>query len=151
MKTKQQGFSMLEVLITILIVSFGLLALAGLQMYGIKSNRTSYYRSIATMQADDLIERMRANRAYILKSTANAKQYENVPTTQPSCANSTCTAEQQAKTDAFIWNSVNKEVLPGGGATVTYDATSGLYDITLKWKDNPEDDDLKSFSTKAKP
>ena len=55
------GFSMLEVLITVLVLSLGLLGMAGLITTGMKSNATAHFRSIAIHQTQDIADRMRAN------------------------------------------------------------------------------------------
>jgi type IV pilus assembly protein PilV len=55
------GFTLIEVLVTIVVVSIGLLGLAGLQINGLRANVSSEARSKATLLANDIIERMRAN------------------------------------------------------------------------------------------
>ena len=56
MKTrKQTGFTMLEVLVTMVIVSFGLLGIAGIIANGLKNNQGSYARSQASWLANDIV------------------------------------------------------------------------------------------------
>ena len=57
----QKGFTMLEVLIAIIIFSFGLLGLAGLQLVSLANNLSANSRSTATALAYDMADRMRAN------------------------------------------------------------------------------------------
>lgn len=57
-----RGFTLLEVLITLLVLSIGLLGLANLQVVGLKNNHSAYLRSQATELAYDALDRMRANR-----------------------------------------------------------------------------------------
>lgn len=59
----QRGATLIEVLVAMLVLSIGLLGLAGMQMTALKSNQSAYYRSQATVLAYDIIDRMRANRA----------------------------------------------------------------------------------------
>lgn len=59
--TRQSGFSMLEVMISIVIASIGLLGLASMQATGLKNSHSAYHRSQATVLAYDLADRMRAN------------------------------------------------------------------------------------------
>ena len=59
---KQKGFSLLEIMITLLIISFGLLGIAGIIINSLKNNQSSYSRTQASMLANDIIDRMRANR-----------------------------------------------------------------------------------------
>lgn len=60
---KQSGFSMLEVLVTIVIMSVGLLGLAGLTAASMRNNHGAYHRTQAVWLAYDIADRMRANRA----------------------------------------------------------------------------------------
>jgi len=60
---KETGFSLLEVLITILVLSIGLLGFAGLQAQSLRTNNSASQGSAATALANEIINRMRANRA----------------------------------------------------------------------------------------
>ena len=68
---RNAGFSLLEVLISIVILSIGLLGTAGLMGASLRSTNTAYYRSQATVLADDIMDRMRAN-----ITQARAQQYD---------------------------------------------------------------------------
>lgn len=60
------GFSLVEVLVALVILSIGLLGLAGLQTRGVRDNHGAYLRTQATLSAKDLVDRMRANRSAAL-------------------------------------------------------------------------------------
>jgi type IV pilus assembly protein PilV len=53
------GFTLIEVLITIIVLAIGILGVAGLQMAGMRANYSAYLRTQATFAAADLIDRMR--------------------------------------------------------------------------------------------
>lgn len=128
--TKQTGFSLIEVLITILIVSFGLLGMAALIISGARSNNIAHYRSVASKQIEDIADRMRANRSGIL-----AGVYDNLTATIPTstdCATNACSETQIATYDHAQWNTANAQLLPGGSGIVTGTAATG-YQITLSW------------------
>lgn len=57
-----RGLTLVEILIALLILSIGLLGLAGLQTMSLKFNTSAYYRTQATALAYDFADRMRANR-----------------------------------------------------------------------------------------
>jgi type IV pilus assembly protein PilV len=57
-----RGFTLIEVLVTMVILSVGLLGMAALQLTGIRNNQGSAMRTQATMLAYDIVDRMRANR-----------------------------------------------------------------------------------------
>ncbi|MGB3916484.1 type IV pilus modification protein PilV [Thiothrix litoralis] len=66
---KQSGLSLLEVLIATVVLSTGLLGLAGLQIAGMKTTHNSYQMQQATWIVHDLLERMRANKAEVFHMT----------------------------------------------------------------------------------
>ena len=55
------GMTLIEVLVTLVLTSVGLLGVAALQLTTLKSNQESYVRSQATMLAADMLDRMRSN------------------------------------------------------------------------------------------
>lgn len=60
---RQKGFTLLEVLVAMLVLSIGLLGLAGLMASSLRNNHSAYYRTQATWLAYDVIDRMRVNGA----------------------------------------------------------------------------------------
>ncbi len=58
----QYGFSMIEVLVSLIIIGVGLLGLSGLQLASMKGTNNAHSRNVATILAMELSERMRANR-----------------------------------------------------------------------------------------
>ena len=125
-----QGYSLLEVMLTVFVFSVGLLGVAGMQVKSMRNTHDAYLRTIATQQAIDMADRMRANLAGV---TAGA--YDNITGTpaNPGCRAAPCTAAQMAQHDASIWNSANAALLPAGTGTVTGPDASGLYAVTLSW------------------
>ncbi|UOG91759.1 MAG: type IV pilus modification protein PilV [Candidatus Thiothrix sulfatifontis] len=71
-RRQQSGLSLIEVLIATVVLSTGLLGLAGLQIAGMKTTHNSYQMQQATWIVHDLLEKMRANRAEVFRmSTAS--------------------------------------------------------------------------------
>ncbi|HET8705752.1 MAG TPA: type IV pilus modification protein PilV, partial [Pseudomonadales bacterium] len=58
----QKGSSMIEVLVSMIILLVGILGIASLQTRGITNSKGSYYRTQAAIFAEDIFDRMRANR-----------------------------------------------------------------------------------------
>ena len=58
---KQNGVSLLEVLISVLVISVGLLGLGGLQLYALKGSNDAHFRTSASLLASDLGDRIRIN------------------------------------------------------------------------------------------
>lgn len=72
---KQTGFSLMEVLITILLVSIGLLGYAALQMGALNSSIDSFSRSQATIILQDAASRIRSNKEYLRSDTGTPNAY----------------------------------------------------------------------------
>jgi len=106
--TRQHGFSMLEVMIAVLVVSLGLLGLAGLQTVGLRNNSSASQRTVATALAYEMADRMRANFASVLAGDYNYPNYSATASagqTTANCLNTTgCTSTQLALEDLYEWN-----------------------------------------------
>jgi type IV pilus assembly protein PilV len=139
---QEAGFTLLEILVAVVILSLGLLGLAGLQVSSLNNNQTAYYRSIASQQAYDMADRMRANLAGIRADD----NYDNLTTkTAQGCFASPCEEEQMVTSDYFQWRTANAALLPGGGGTVrcmigpsatcatNTAGSSRVFDITVTW------------------
>ncbi len=105
----QQGFSLLEVLISIIILSFGLLGMVGLQAAALQANRDARVQSSALGLARELAEMMRGNKDIALLTSGNPYLGDfsspltaaspsyclNVASGAPSCASNTDIANAQ--------------------------------------------------------
>lgn len=70
-RARQRGVSLLEVLIAVLILSFGLLGLAGLQMTALRNNQSAHERSVAVMESYSITDAMRVDRINALNGNFN--------------------------------------------------------------------------------
>ena len=101
----QQGFSLIEVLVAVLVVSIGLVGLAGMQLVGLKGNQQSFSKNQAAHHAQALLERMRANPSaavagdYVVNS-ATINCSAPVPV-NCAAATSSCSAAQVADFDIY--------------------------------------------------
>src|SRR5690606_3184429 len=59
---RENGFTLIEVLVTVIVLAIGLLGLAALQFSGLRYTHSAYQRSQATILTNDIIDRMRVNR-----------------------------------------------------------------------------------------
>jgi len=57
----QHGFSLIEIMVSLLVLSVGLLGLGGLQITSLKGSNNAHFRTVASLAATDLADRMRAN------------------------------------------------------------------------------------------
>ena len=154
---------MLEVLVSVLILAIGLLGLAGMYSFSLKNTSNSNVRSVATTQAYDIIEKMRANRTGLDSGYYINQQGEQ----NTSCFLSTgCNSQQMAQMDVYQWNELNALFLPGGVGIVCTDNTpndgtpgvpacDGLpnsnYVVKIWWNERVADGSLQRFITVFKP
>ncbi len=138
---KNAGFTLIEILIAMLVLSVGLIGMAGLQASGLKNNVGAYKRSQATLLAYDLADRMRAN---VQGANTYTTVLPSAAAAQASCLTlAGCTAAQMAQNDLFEWNAAINSILTAATATINVDAT-GTYTITLAWDDYDDTDDTNN-------
>ena len=113
-----QGFTLIEVAITMLVLATGLLGIAGLQSSSMKTTYLSHQRSIAMTQALDIADRMRTNIAG-LRATEYTKAIP-VAAPSPDCQTSSnvCNSAQLAATDLYNWQIQNAALLPSGEGVI---------------------------------
>lgn len=122
----QTGASMIEVLVSIIILSIGLLGMAGLQTAGLKSNQSASFRSTASMMAYSILDSMRANRV-----VAGAGGY-NYSLSEEDASPET---EAEISGDVKTWLEELTLRLPDGAGTVAVDADNKVT-ITIQWDDS---------------
>jgi len=129
-----RGYSLLEVLIALVVLSIGLLGLAGLQHLSLQRNQSAYHRTVATLLAYDIADRMRANRvalsSYVLSppaSSASAPQ---------DCESAACTPAQLAAFDLSRWLSEMGARLPAAKGEITQNGNE--FTIKVLWDDTRE-------------
>ncbi len=126
--SNKQGFTLLEVLVSVVVLSIGLLGLAALQSTSMRFNHDARLRAIATSQVNTMIDYMRDNPQGVTDGSYN--NLSGIPGPAPNCA-SACTAAQIAQLNAVQWNTDNATYLPSGRGTVTVNGS--LFRITVMW------------------
>lgn len=106
------GLSLIEMLIALVVLSFGLLGLAGLQAYSLKNNHNSYFRSQATVLGYDLLDQIRAKRADFLEAGG----------------------AQPDTSDVATWSATVAATLPAGQGAVA--CADGVCQVTVSWNDS---------------
>jgi len=93
-----RGYSLIEVLVATLVVAIGALGAAGLQLASSENNRGALERTLATMLAEDMIDRMRANgdAPYVVA-------LESPPPPFVDCLGRGCTPGDLAAFDLVVW------------------------------------------------
>lgn len=144
--TRQRGFSLVEVLVTVLILAIGLLGLAGLQLSSLRNNRTAYERSQATLLAYDIIDRMRANRAAANNGAYAIALDEGLSGVNCVGAAADCSAAQMADHDLDQWKCTLGKwtsdaacagiaaALPEGDGAIAL--SNDVVTVTIQWEEN---------------
>lgn len=120
-----KGFTLLEVLVAVLVFSFGLIGIAGMMTISVKSNHNGYLRSQASFLAENMMDRMRAN------PTALWNDWYTGTATQGSLNcdlddNNPCDYQSLAAYDMQAWADSLAVTLPSGQGTIECVANSAL-------------------------
>jgi type IV pilus assembly protein PilV len=141
----RRGFALLEVLIAVLVMAFGMLGIAKLLIFTTRSNASSGMRQQAIQSAYNMLDRIRANRQMAL---AGAYDVSDVPASgaptlpaEPSikCDLQPCSATQLAAYDTWYWLSLDVGPLPYGSGSIARQASGAntLVTVTVQWDDSP--------------
>jgi type IV pilus assembly protein PilV len=154
----EQGFSLIEILVSVLILSTGLLGLVGLQAKGLRDNISAYHSQQATQFAYNIIDRMRSNRLEANKNAASI-YISKKPTDAQAKANCLknvasgggCNPTEMAENDLYEWNQMLINTFPMGQGTISFASTTSGgenikdlcsrplpigYAIVITWDDN---------------
>ncbi|KAA3629004.1 MAG: type IV pilus modification protein PilV [Proteobacteria bacterium] len=135
-RTHESGFGLIESVVTLLIVSFGLLALAYMQSWGQRFGQDAGARTQATMIANDLLDRIRVTG--IATSDSGATTYTATPSGNLTCAPGTVSAANDR--DCF-YVQISERIPTAAGAI----AISGnMYVITIAWLDRYAEEQFDS-------
>jgi len=115
----QRGVSLVEVLVAVVVLSIGLLGLAGLQASGMRVGQSSIHRSQAAQLAYDILDRMRANRAAVASYVLALNDAAPTGTTVP-------------ERDLQDWR-LRLRALPGGTGSVVVNGSEVT--IVIQWDD----------------
>jgi type IV pilus assembly protein PilV len=133
---KHSGFTLIEVLIAMVVLSVGLLGLAALQSKGMRFSHDSYLIAIATQQAEDMAERMRANPVETAKpdGTGGYDVISGLGSSTEDCETASCVSGERAEFDHAQWSSLN-QTLFGAGDEGSITRNGDVFNITLNWSE----------------
>lgn len=133
------GFSIVEVLVALVVLSVGMLGIASLYVVTLRSSGSAISRMQAVNLASDLADRIRANR--------NAREAYEEDAADEECvgAAASCSPEEMAAHDLFLWDQQLTATL-GQSATGTVGVegagTLRTYTITVSWSEPGEAEKL---------
>jgi type IV pilus assembly protein PilV len=135
--TAPRGFTLLEVLVAIVVLSFGVLGVVGLQAAALSANKEARYQSTAVALGRELADMMRGNKDVAIRTTAATNPYlgDYPPTatltTTDDCFTAACTSQEAvARFNTREWLARVRAALPGVRAEICFDdaayGSSGL-------------------------
>lgn len=133
-----KGFSLIEVLIALIVMSVGMLGIAGLYVHSMQAGRTSLFRHHAVTLAGDIADRIRANpRAGVAYQGAGVNNDKCIADAVD------CTPAEIAAYDIFLWEDQADETLPEGEVDIVYSnaAIPSTYEVTVTWREPGYADD----------
>jgi type IV pilus assembly protein PilV len=128
---KQSGFTLLEVLVAMLVLSIGLLGLAGLMASSMRNNQSAYHSTQATWLAYDILDRIRANRAGAL-----AGAYDGASLGSPAACTAFVPTGAIASQDISGWKNMLACALPDGDGSITVTPGNRQVRIVVQWNDS---------------
>jgi type IV pilus assembly protein PilV len=149
---QNDGFTMLEILISLLIIAVGLLGMLGLQAQATVAEFESYQRGQALVLVQDMVDRINANRSaslcYVITTDPAAGSPQlGTGTAAPACAAATGTVLTRAMADKDLvdWDAALKGAaetksganvggMLGARGCVTYQPVSGNYRVAVAWQ-----------------
>ncbi len=132
--TSAGGYTLIETLISLFILTTALLGLGTLYNLSLQSSHGAILHDFATLQAADMAERIRGN-----PGAAVEGHYLGL-SGEPSgadCTTTHCTPEEMARFDFREWNRQNGTLLPSGSGSVTRPSPE-YYTVTIHWSDGDE-------------
>jgi type IV pilus assembly protein PilV len=141
-----RGFSLVEALVALVVMSIGLLGIAALYVESLRSGTSALMRSQAVALASDMADRIRANPTAGL-SYAKAVDATGTITAACNAPTGTCTVDQMAASDIALWTrqvddrsddpDKGQLGLPAGRGIITVSATTPrVYTITVQWTES---------------
>ena len=135
----QAGFSLLEVLIAVVVLSVGVLGISALQTTSSVFTESAFYRGQAASLATEIVERMRSN---VTEAKAGGYNITSLPTLTRNCVGpeKDCAPEDIKNHDLRVWSNRVANLLPSGTATISAGTDNGSdpvdITVTLQWDDS---------------
>lgn len=144
---RQEGFSLIELLVAVVIMAVGILGIAGLQVVALQQNRSALLRAEATMLANDIMDRIRVNTDFTYGALIDAAPVDPV-----NCKGVECTRAEMMDYDISTWkcsiNSLDPDgnkyaacttlgidgKLPEGAGSIN--KAGDIYTVTVQWSDD---------------
>ncbi len=123
-KKTNKGFTLIEVMIAVVVFSFGLLGVAGIMTVSVRNNHNGYVRSQATMLAQSIVDSMSKNKWSVWKNQYDGT-FTGLADVSASCPAAGCSCAQVATRDTTLWGNMLTQTLPNGSGTISCAQSAG--------------------------
>jgi len=127
-RSHQQGVGLIEVLVTLLILSTSLITLTAMQNRSLQFNQMSYFRSQANILAYDILDRIRTNKSSIPNNLA-AYNVALAPFGGGAAPGGVI------QTDIFLWRQEIDARIPGGQGAIACVNATNICNVTISWNE----------------
>ena len=155
--TRQRGVGLIEILITVVLLSIGFIAAAKMQMQGMRFSQSAYFQSQAYFLTSDMIDRMRANFEGVNAGLYN-DQITSATRVSPGCDQALCSQAQLAQQDLFDWSTKlysmegDPNYIPSLPSSDPVSALGtitplgdGIYEVRMSWSEVIDGEEKASF------
>lgn len=151
----QRGITLLESLVSIVILAVGVLGLLGVQMRTLAETQTSVRRAQAVRLIEDLSERLKSNPAGFRNLADYVAPWSDMGGTAPAadaCIAAACTSKKLAERDVWEWKTNVQQMLPMGDAMVFLSPDEDASNqrqlgVMIGWRKNEKGDGSDSAYT----
>ncbi len=149
---RNSGFSLIEILVSLVVLMIGLLGFASLQVHANTAEMESYQRVQALILMQDIVDRINANRkaasCYVTPNPTGGTNYVGTGYSgTPVCTAGSAEQQTRAVEDLTAWNNAllgaaetnissgsNVGAMIGARGCVEYDTASKQYTVTVAWQ-----------------
>jgi len=145
-RARAAGFTLVEALVALLVLSIGLLGVAAMQLSSLQANNGAFQRTQATFLAQDIADRMRANRAAALAGDYDFNFGDAAPVAPATVA----------EDDIVAWKTRLAATLPAGSAgdppdaEIATDLATNTVTVSIRWDDSKGADNLLTFDMRTR-
>lgn len=142
---RQQGISLIESLVAIVVTALGILGILGVQMRTLADTSTTVRRAQAIRLIEDLSERMKINPNAMVTADAYKADFTTTPTFTKTACDSGCDAKALAEFDLAKWKTTVAQTLPLGQASIFWalgegstakDPNRRQLGVMISWREN---------------
>lgn len=146
---RARGFTLIESLVALLVLSIGLLGIAAMQLASLQANNGAFQRTQATFLAQDMADRMRANRTAAINGEYDF-EFGTAAPDEPATV---------AEGDIALWKGRLAATLPAAAsgdeadapdAEISTDLATNTVTISIRWDDSKGEEDAQQFDMRTR-